>query len=163
AGLVAIADSLRDALRTTRGKRVTILLENTAGQGTNLGFRFEHLATLLRNVRSKRLGVCIDTCHLFASGYDVRSGKAYEAVMAELDETVGIERVRALHLNDSKHPLGSRRDRHEHIGAGEIGAAAFRRLVNDDRFAGKPGLLETPGGIDGYEENLARLRRMRKS
>jgi len=161
AGLEAVAESLKEALRATRGKRVMVLVENTAGQGTNLGHRLEHLAELLRLVGSRRLGVCIDTCHLFAAGYDLRSLRAYEETMAELERTVGLDRVRALHLNDSKHPCGSKRDRHEHIGEGAIGRAAFRRLVRDPRFSALPAVLETPGGPEGYAKNLQRLRRMR--
>lgn len=159
-GLEAVAESLRDALRKTRGKRVTVLLENTAGQGTNLGYRLEHLATLLRLVRSRRVGVCLDTCHLFAAGYDLRA--RYEETIAEVAATVGLDRVKAFHLNDSQYPCGSRRDRHAHIGEGAIGSRAFGRLVRDERFADLPGLLETPGGPDGYRENLRNLRRLRK-
>lgn len=159
-GLEAVAESLRAALGKTRGKRVMVLLENTAGQGTNLGYRLEHLALLLRLVRSRRIGVCLDTCHLFAAGYDLRT--RYEETMAEVDATVGLDRVRAFHLNDSRHPCGSRRDRHAHIGEGAIGRRAFARLVNDERFVARPGLLETPGGPDGYRENLKNLRRLRK-
>ncbi len=162
AGLAAIAVSVREALAATKGKKVTILLENTAGQGTNLGWRLEHLETLLRLTRSKRVGVCIDTCHLFAAGYDLKSAPAYDKTMQELDDRIGFDRIHAFHLNDSKHPVGSKRDRHEHIGEGEIGKAAFRRLVNDARVQGKPGLLETPGGPDGYKDNLKRLRSMRR-
>ena len=160
AGLAAIAASLKLALKATRGLKTTILLENTAGQGTNLGWRFEHLAELLKV--SKRLGVCIDTCHLFAAGYDMRTKKSYEKTMNELDDVVGIDRVRAFHLNDSKFELGLKKDRHENIGEGAIGAAGFKLLVNDERFAGLPGLLETPGGPEGYAANLATLRKMRK-
>jgi deoxyribonuclease-4 len=162
AGLRAIAASIKEALKATRGKRVTILLENTAGQGTNLGWRLEHLGELLRTIRSKRVGVCIDTCHLFAAGYDLRTPKAYDKTIDALDEAVGLDRIRAWHLNDSKHPLGSRRDRHENIGEGALGRAAFRRLVNDERFADAPALLETPGGPDGYRKDLKRLKGMRK-
>ena len=162
AGLALIADTVREALAATKGQRVKILLENTAGQGTNLGWRFEHLQELLKTTKSKRVGVCIDTCHLFASGYDMRTAKSYEKTMQELDDRIGVDRVFALHLNDSKHELGSRRDRHEHIGEGEIGKAGFRALVNDERWKDRPGLLETPGGPDGYKDNLKRLRSMRR-
>ena len=162
AGLAAIAASVKEALKATRGKRVTILLENTAGQGTNLGWRLEHLGELLRTIRSKRVGVCIDTCHLFAAGYDLRTPKAYDQTIDALDEAVGLDRIRAWHLNDSKHPLGSRRDRHENIGEGALGRAAVRRLVNDARFGDAPALLETPGGPDGYRKDLKRLKGMRK-
>ncbi|MEM8882463.1 MAG: deoxyribonuclease IV [Planctomycetota bacterium] len=163
AGLAAITESLALALQATKGVRVKILLENTAGQGTNLGWRLEHLAELLRQGKSKRLGVCIDTCHLFAAGYDLRTKKSYEATMQELDDLVGFDRVFAFHLNDSKFELGQKKDRHEHIGEGAIGKAGFKLLVNDERVAGRPGLLETPGGPEGYAKNLQTLRRMRSA
>ena len=163
AGLAGIADSLQGALRATKGLRVNILLENTAGQGTNLGYRFEHLGELLRRVKSKRMGVCIDTCHAFAAGYDLRTKKSYEATMRELDEVVGLDRVLAFHLNDSKFELGQKKDRHENIGEGAIGRTGFKLLVNDARFASRPGLLETPGGPEGYAKNLQTLRRMRSA
>jgi deoxyribonuclease-4 len=158
-GLARVAASLRWALARTR-RRVTVLLENAAGQGTSLGWRLEHLAELLRLV-PRRTGVCLDTCHLFAAGYDLRTPRAYERTMREVDDTVGLARVRAFHLNDSRFGLGSRRDRHEHIGKGALGDRAFRRLVNDPRFARLFGVLETPraGGAD--RRNLDRLRRMR--
>jgi deoxyribonuclease-4 len=161
AALRAIAESVRGALTATKGKRVCVLLENTAGQGTNLGHRLEHLAALLRLVGGRRVGVCLDTCHLFAAGYDLRGPRAYARSLGEVEAIVGLARVRAWHLNDSRHPCGSRRDRHAHIGEGAIGRAAFRRLINDERFSSLPGLLETPGGPDGYRRNLDRLRKMR--
>ena len=161
-GLRGVSESVAEALRLTKGKRVTILLENTAGQGTNLGWRLEHLGELIRLLkRPRRVGVCIDTCHLFAAGYDLRTPKAYEKTMEALEREVGFARVRALHLNDSKFGCGEKRDRHAHIGEGEIGARGFKRLVNDERFAGLPGVLETPGGPENYETNLQRLRKMR--
>ena len=152
-GLAGIAESLELALAATRGKRVTILLENTAGQGTNLGWRLEHLDSLRKRVSSKRIGFCIDTCHLFAAGYDV-------ADVDGLIEALGLAHIRAFHLNDSKFPQGSRRDRHEHIGAGEIGPDPFAKLVRDERFTDTPGLLETPDGFSGYQQNLSVLRKM---
>jgi deoxyribonuclease-4 len=161
AGLAGIAESVRYALQRTRGRRVTVLLENTAGQGTNLGHDLGHLKALRRAIKSRRVGFCIDTCHLFAAGHDLHTKRAYEDAMGKLVGTLGLGNIRAFHLNDSKHPCGSRRDRHEHIGEGCIGPAAFRRLVRDPRFGGLPGLLETPGGPEGYKENLDRLRRMR--
>ncbi len=160
AGLKTIAASAKECLAATRGKRVTILLENTAGQGTTLGDRFEQLAELMQRIGSKRVGVCLDTCHMFAAGYDLRTKKAYEATMAKSIAVLDCDAIRAFHLNDSQHPLGSHRDRHEHIGQGEIGPAGFEALVTDPRFADRPGLLETPGGPDGYKDNLARLRKM---
>ena len=159
-GLAAIATSLREVLRATRGKPVVVLLENTAGQGTNLGWRFEHLGRIITKTNSRRVGVCIDTCHLFAAGYDFRDEATYRETIAAMDAAFGLDRIRAFHLNDSKSPLGSRVDRHENIGHGEIGREAFARLINDPRFADLPGLLETPGGTEKYAEDLATLRTM---
>jgi deoxyribonuclease-4 len=144
-GLRLIADALRQLLRTRRRGRVRILLEHTAGQGTSLGHRFDHFATILDRLEgSPRVGVCLDSCHLLTAGYDLCSEQGYEAAFAELDRLVGLDRVRVFHLNDSKNPCGSRIDRHEHIGKGCLGLTPFRRLVNDPRFAGLPMLLETP-------------------
>lgn len=143
-GLRLIADALGDLLSRRRLKP-RILLEHTAGQGTNLGHRFEHLATILEGVRwSARVGICIDTCHLVAAGYDIVSERGYRETFRQLDVTVGLGRVRAFHLNDSKRPCGSRVDRHEHIGKGCLGLETFRRLLNDRRFSDSPMLLETP-------------------
>jgi deoxyribonuclease-4 len=156
-GLALVAESLRFALARTRG--VTVLLENTAGQGTSLGWRLEHLAALLRVPRT---GVVLDTCHLFAAGYDLRTKRSYERTMRAIEGTLGVKRVKAFHLNDSKAGLGSRVDRHQHIGMGGLRGTAFRRLVNDPRWARIFGVLETPkaGGMD--RRNLDLLRRMRR-
>lgn len=143
------------------GANVTVLLETTAGQGTALGWRFEHLARLLELVpQRERLGICVDTCHIFAAGYDIRSSETYTATFAELDRVVGLEWVRAFHLNDSQKELGSRVDRHTHIGQGCLGVEPFRLLVNDARFTALPFIIETPKGKDMAEdiENLALLR-----
>jgi len=140
---------------------VEVLLETTAGQGTGLGRSFEELAFILQNSRfSGQLGVCVDTCHIFAAGYDIRSTKSYDATIAELDQQVGLERVKFFHLNDSKKELGSRVDRHEHIGKGAIGLSGFKNLLNDPRFATLPMTLETPKGDDLKEdrENIRVLR-----
>ncbi len=139
---------------------VTVLLETTAGQGTGLGSRFEELAAIIEGSKyPEKLGVCVDTCHIFAAGYDIRTAAAYEASMAEFDRLVGIERIGFFHLNDSKKGLGCRVDRHEHIGEGEIGLEGFRNLLNDPRFANHPMTLETPKGKDLQEDrdNLAKL------
>jgi len=141
--------------------RVRILLETTAGQGTALGHRFEHLRHVLERVRRpERVGVCLDTCHVFAAGYDLRTAAAYAQTLAEFDRVVGLARLGAVHLNDSKKDLGSRVDRHEHIGKGCLGLEAFRCLLNDPRLRGLPMVLETPKGDDLREdvENLERLR-----
>jgi deoxyribonuclease-4 len=139
------------------------LLETTAGQGTSLGWRFEHLAAILDGVKSpERLGVCFDTCHVFAAGYPLATKKEYAATMKALDGLLGIERIKAFHLNDSRRELGSRVDRHEHIGRGCMGLEPFRLLLNDRRFKKIPMYLETPKGQDGENSwdtvNLATLR-----
>ncbi len=156
--LIRAFDRLEEMLPEAR---VRILVETTAGQGTALGYRFEHLHTILRSVRNPgRLGVCLDTCHVFAAGYDLRAPGAYERTLEEFDRRVGIERLGAVHLNDSKKELGSRIDRHTHIGEGCLGLEAFRNLLNDPRLRGLPMVLETPKGEDLREdlENLGRLR-----
>ena len=166
-GLKRIIRALDEVHRQTKGIAAKCLLENTAGQGSNLGWRFEHLAAILDGVRDpERLGgVCIDTCHLFAAGYAMATEKEFKATMRELDKVVGLERVKAFHLNDSKAKFGSRVDRHAHIGRGEIGLEAFRVLVNDRRFRRTPMYLETPKGVeDGRdldEINLEVLARTR--
>lgn len=142
---------------------VTILLENTAGQGDSLGASLDDLGHVLRRCRQRaRLGVCIDTCHAHAAGYGLSSVAEYRASMAALDRAVGLDAVRAFHLNDSVGGLGSRRDRHASIGAGTIGLAAFRRLVRDPRFAGLPMIVETPLGEDGegHRRDVATLREL---
>lgn len=144
---------------------VTLLFENTAGQGTNIGYKNEHLRDLLASVHApKRFGVCFDTCHAYAAGYDMTSESKYEEFWSSFDEVVGLEHLRIFHLNDSKKPLGSRRDRHEHIGQGYIGKEAFRLLVNDPRFATIPGVVETPpleDGVPGFAHNISVLKGMR--
>lgn len=147
AGLAAIADALGGLLDERRGGRTKILLEHTAGQGTALGCTFEHLAFIIDRVNGDpRVGVCLDTCHLLASGYDLVSPEGYARTFRDFGRLVGFDRLAVFHLNDSKYPLGSRVDRHEHIGRGHLGLDPFRRLVNDRRFRGLPMLLETPKG-----------------
>lgn len=144
-GLRLIADALAVLLRARPGARTMILLEHTAGQGTNLGHRFEHLASIIERLDgSPRVGVCLDTCHLLTAGFDLCSETGYEDTFREFDRVVGLDRIKAFHLNDSKRPCGSRVDRHEHIGKGCLGLEPFRRLLNDRRFANLPMLLETP-------------------
>jgi deoxyribonuclease-4 len=161
AGLQREAVALNRLLDAGVGGDVMILLETTAGQGSCLGYRFEHLAQLIEQTsRADRLGVCVDTCHLLAAGYDIRSAEACAATFAEFDRVIGLARIKAFHLNDSQKDLGSKVDRHTHIGAGYVGIAGFRAIVNDPRFAELPMILETPKGDDLAEdlENLARLR-----
>jgi deoxyribonuclease IV len=144
-GLLLIAQALAALLRERPSHRVKILLEHTAGQGTNLGHRFEHLSTILERLDgSPRVGVCLDTCHLLAAGYDLCSDAGYKTTFRDFDRLVGISRVAAFHLNDSKKPCGSRVDRHEHIGKGCLGLEPFRRILTDRRFATLPMMLETP-------------------
>ena len=144
-GLELIADGLADILQSRPDGRTRILLEHTAGQGTNLGHRFEHLAGIIDRLGgSPRVGVCLDTCHLLAAGYDIRSEQGYEETFRQFGQIVGFSRLKAFHFNDSKKPCGSRVDRHEHIGKGCLGLEPFRRILNDPRFARLPMLLETP-------------------
>jgi deoxyribonuclease-4 len=157
-GLRRVAAGLRWLLAQRDTRAVSILLECTAGQGTSIGHRFEHLAYLLDAGRGTRLGVCIDTCHLLAAGYDIRTAAGYTAVFTELEQTVGLERVRAFHLNDSKTGLGSRVDRHEEIGRGHVGREAFGRIVLDERFHGVPMVIETPGSLKEDRRGLQILR-----
>lgn len=144
-GLKLIADGLAALLESRPRVRTRILLEHTAGQGTSLGHRFEHLAEIIERLGgSPRVGVCLDTCHLLAAGYDICSAEGYSDTFRQFGTVVGFARLKAFHVNDSKRPCASRVDRHEHIGKGCIGLGAFRRLVNDPRFATLPMLLETP-------------------
>jgi deoxyribonuclease-4 len=161
AGLAQVAQALGEVHAATPGFRARVLLETTAGQGTGLGHRFEHLAWLIEHTpEGERLGVCLDTCHVFAAGYELRTPEGYAATMEAFDQIVGLARLEAIHLNDSKGDLGSCKDRHEHIGKGHIGLEGFRHVINDPRLAGLPGLLETPkgNGLREDRENLAVLR-----
>ena len=144
-GLRLIAEAIGSILESRPGGRTRILLEHTAGQGTNLGHRFEHLAQIIELLGgSPRVGVCLDTCHLLTAGYDISSPDGYDDTFRQFGRIVGFSRLKAFHLNDSKKPCGSRVDRHEHIGKGCLGLEPFRRIVNDPRFAKLPMLLETP-------------------
>ena len=140
--LKRIAESINIALDKTKG--VSAIIENTAGQGTNMGFMFEHLATIIDNVDDKkRVGVCLDTCHTFTAGYDLRTKKAFKATMDEFEKIVGFKYLSAMHLNDSKPDLGARVDRHQSIGKGKLGVDPFRFIMNDKRFDEIPMVLET--------------------
>jgi deoxyribonuclease-4 len=163
AGLRRIADSLKEVFRQTRGSLVKVALETTAGQGTNLGYRFEHLADIIKRVGPERLSVCVDTCHLLAAGYDIRTPKSFAVVAKEFGRVIGWKLLAAVHLNDSKTPLGSRVDRHEHIGRGYVGKEAFRLVLNHPHFSKVPGVLETPKGDFESESPLdkANLRLLR--
>jgi len=161
AGLRRIATALDLAFARLPDTRVTVLLETTAGQGTSLGYRFEHLAQIMALAAAgDRLAVCFDTCHVLAAGYEIRTPEGYARTFRQFDRTIGLERLKVFHANDSKRELGSRVDRHEHIGRGHIGLQGFRLLVNDARFRHHPMLLETPKSPDMHEdmENMATLR-----
>jgi deoxyribonuclease-4 len=161
AGIDQIARSFDDIHRSLPNHRVVTLLETSAGQGSCVGCTFEELGRIIDLVEDQsRLGICVDTCHVFAAGYEIRTRDGYEKMIEEIEEHVGIENVGAFHLNDSKRPLGSRVDRHQHIGDGEIGRDAFAFLLNDARFRGIPKLIETPKNEDHSWDirNLATLR-----
>jgi deoxyribonuclease IV len=172
-GLRLIADGIREAFAARRASQTLVLLEHTAGQGRTLGYRFEHLAAILGHLDgSARVGVCLDTCHLLASGYDIVSDAGYRETFEAFDRLVGIGRLKVFHANDSKKPCASRVDRHEHIGRGCLGEPPFHRLLHDPRFSGLPLLIETekspapsrPGQIalDPLDVlNLDALRRLR--
>ena len=149
AGLRRVADALDILRERTVGFHVKVLLETTAGQGTNLGHRFEHLAQIMDWVRDASwLGVCLDTCHVFAAGYELRTREGYEETIQQFDRVLGLHLLKCIHLNDSKGCLGCHLDRHEHIGKGELGLEPFRFLLNDPRFNHLPMILETPKGTD---------------
>ncbi len=161
AGLERAARGLDEVFAATKSSRVRIALENTAGQGTCLGHKLSHLAEIFERVRQpKRLGICLDTAHLFAAGYDIRTPQGWDKAIREISSLVGLKQILAFHLNDSKTELGSRVDRHAHIGEGKIGRKGFRYLVRDPRFKSHPGCLETPKSKDLYEDirNLETLR-----
>jgi deoxyribonuclease-4 len=164
-GIARVVTGLAKAIDKTKGFAVEIWIESTAGQGSSLGHRFEHLRAILAGLEMHpRVGVCVDSCHLFAAGYPLSLPADYAATMRQFDEIVGLDRIRAFHLNDSKRELGSRVDRHEHIGKGHLGREAFRNILNDKRFAGIPMYMETPKGTANGRSfdatNLAILRRL---
>ena len=151
-----IAESINMALERTKG--VTAVLENTAGQGSNLGYKFEHLAYIIDRVEDKsRVGVCLDTCHSFAAGYDLRTKEACDATFAEFDRIIGFKYLRGMHLNDAMRPLGSRIDRHSPMGEGEIGIECFKYIASDSRFDNIPLILETPDE-ERWAQEITQLR-----
>ncbi|MBS1706608.1 MAG: deoxyribonuclease IV [Armatimonadetes bacterium] len=156
-GLRLVAENARRVLEESDDS-VTLLMETTAGQGSSLNYRFEHLATIFEMMGiPDRLGICLDTCHMFAAGYDLSTNEGYESVMDQLNHMVGCEKVRAIHANDSKKALGSRVDRHEHIGEGSIGQDCFRCLVNDPRWKDLPIVVETPEAETMHSKNVSKL------
>lgn len=158
--LDTISDSLLSFQKCfTKKKYPKILLETTAGQGTNVGYKFEHLAYIIKKVKNKiPIGVCIDTCHIFAAGYDIRDKKSFENTLKEFDKKVGLKYLYAFHLNDSKYDLGSRKDRHEHLGKGKIGINAFKLLMTHPKTKKLPKYLETPVG-DHYKDEIKLLKK----
>jgi len=164
-GLKIIAESINFAHQKTHKFKVGSMLEATAGQGKSLGHRFEHLAKIIELVDDKkRMSVCIDTAHIFAAGYDIRSPKTYKQVMKEFDDIIGLDKLKCFHMNDSKKELGSRVDRHEHIGKGFIGIEGFTNIMNDKKIETVPKILETPKGKELLEdlENLRVLKSLIK-
>jgi deoxyribonuclease-4 len=164
-GLTRVATALDEIHTRCPGYRVKVLLETTAGQGTSLGWRFEHLASILKQVAEpKRLGVCLDTCHVFAAGYALAPEAEYRKTIKEFDRVIGLSRLKAFHLNDSLKAFGSRVDRHAHIGQGHIGLEPFQLLVNDPRFRQRPMILETPKEVGDRTDmdavNLGTLRNL---
>ena len=159
--LARVADSLNAVFEQVPFEGTIVLLETTAGQGANVGYRFEQLARIIESVeQDERLGICVDTCHVFAAGYDISEKTGWRKMMTELEATVGLARLKAIHLNDSRKPCGSRVDRHAHIGRGEIGEAAFERVMRDRRLGRIPKILETPKENDMDAVNLALLRKL---
>jgi deoxyribonuclease-4 len=166
AGLKQVVAGLDEVFAATKQSPVRIALENTAGQGTCLGNKIAHLAAVFDHVKKpERLGLCLDTAHFFAAGYDIRTPNGWNTAIREVASLIGLKPILAFHLNDSKTDLGSRVDRHEHIGKGKIGKKAFGHIVNDARFAKHPGCLETPKSKDLHEDvqNLATLRALVKA
>lgn len=152
-GIKGICESMNIAHDATKNFKVKSVLEATAGQGTNVGYKFEHLRAIIDGVEHpERMAVCIDTCHIFAAGYDIATEKGYKETFKLFDEIIGLERLVAFHINDSKKELGSHVDRHEHIGKGAIGLEGFRFLMNDERFVNIPKILETPKSDDLHED-----------
>jgi deoxyribonuclease-4 len=163
--LIQIANQLNKLIDETKGSKVMILLETTAGQGKSLGNKFHHLATIIDKIEDKnKIGVCFDTAHSFAAGYDFTTKKKYDEMWNEFDNIIGLKYLFAFHLNDTEKDLGSRVDRHTHIGQGKIGKEPFGFLLNDERFRDHPGIIETPKGKDMKEDvmNLKVLRSLIK-
>ncbi len=162
-GIKQIADSLNSILDSLPDLHVDILLETTSGQGTSLGYQFEQLNEMINRVKSNnKVGVCLDTCHCFAAGYDFRDVKSYEATFRQFDRVIGLNRLKVIHLNDSKKPLNSRIDRHAPIGEGQIGIEAFRCIMNDQQFSAIPKILEIPGGMPRFKQDIELLKSLMK-
>ncbi len=162
-GIELITESLKEIIESGYAEGMLLLLETTAGQGSNIGYRFEHLSEIMEKTGyDEFLGVCVDTCHIYSAGYDIKTKKAYESVVKELKKIIGLDKVYAFHINDSKSKFASRVDRHENIGKGEIGEKPFSYILNDKRFYNIPKIIETPGGMEKYKIDLEILRRLIK-
>jgi deoxyribonuclease-4 len=157
-GIAQIADALKQAMAP--GYPVTVLLETMAGKGSEVGGRFEELKAIIDAVGSNELGVCLDTCHVYDGGYDIVND--LDGVLAEFDRVIGLDRLKALHINDSKNPFRSHKDRHECIGQGSLGVATFEKIVNHPLLQDKPMILETPNELPGYQGEIALLRKLQK-
>ncbi|MFW2331588.1 MAG: deoxyribonuclease IV [Nitrospinota bacterium] len=160
-GVERVADSLNQVFAKRADLKVNLAIETTAGQGTNLGYTFEQIGNIIDRVdRKEKVSVCFDTCHVYAAGYDFSTLASYKKTFASFDSAIGLEYLKLFHINDSKKPLSSRVDRHEHIGEGMLGPEPFKLLLNDERFFNTPMILETPKGIDNKADllNLARLK-----
>ncbi len=161
-GVARVAEALNLVQAALPDLKARVLLEHTAGQGSGLGHRFEQLAAILAQVdRRKRVGICLDTCHLFAAGYDIRTASGYRETLRAVESSVGLRRVRAIHMNDSRQDLGSRVDRHEHIGKGRLGLAAFGWFVNDPRLRRIPMIVETPDAGDRLADDRRNVQQLR--
>ena len=156
AGISQIVDALCYAMEPDYP--VTVLLETMAGKGSEVGGRFEELKAIIDGVASEKIGVCMDTCHVYDAGYDIVND--LDGVLAEFDQIIGLDRLCALHMNDSKNPFASHKDRHECIGSGSLGADTFRNIVNHPKLKGKPMILETPNALPEYAKEIALLRQM---
>ncbi|HEY9188345.1 MAG TPA: deoxyribonuclease IV [Ignavibacteria bacterium] len=161
-GLKKIADTLNKLHQETKNCNVISVVETTSGQGTNLGYKFEHINQIIEMIENKsRIGVCIDSCHIFSAGYDIRDEKKYSMTIKLFDEIIGLKYLKVIHLNDSKSDFGSRVDRHEHIGKGKIGVKPFSYFMNDKRFINIPKIIETPKGKD-LKEDIVNLKLLSK-
>ncbi len=162
-GIQLAAEAIDQIFDITSSRKTMLLLETTAGSGTNIGYRLEQLSEIIARTKfSDRVGVCVDTCHIFAAGYDIRSKEGIIHFLETADRLFGLEKIKAFHLNDSLGKLGSRIDRHAEIGKGNIGTQAFRELVNLKEFKDTPGILETPGGPERYKANINLLKTFRR-
>jgi deoxyribonuclease-4 len=160
-GIIAIADAVRNGYTEADCQNTVILLETTAGQGTNLGYSFEQLRDIIdQSQLEERIAVCMDTCHIFAAGYDLRTTESWNETKARFDRIIGLEKLKVFHLNDSLQELGNRVDRHARIGKGQIGLEGFSALVNDPDLRQIPMILEIPGGNKAYQQDIRRLRRL---